>query len=144
VVFVAGCSSSSPKGGINTFAGSWTFTSGTLSGTGTCPGLPTDLAGQTFMVEKGTTSDLSFLLSTCMVTLSVDGSRASADPASQTCMFTVTGLGAVPVTITSWTLDSSNGQTLTTNAMGNALGGACNFTLTGTATKNAGVDGSAG
>ena len=124
--------------------GNWAFSSGTLSGTGTCPGLPSDLTGQSFMMAKGTTSDLLFTLSTCQITLSATGTRATADPASQSCTFTVPSLGAVPVTISSWTIDSTDGVTLTTTAMGSALGGLCNFTLTGSATKAAGSDASSG
>jgi hypothetical protein len=139
MVAVAGCSSTSP----DKFIGNWAFTSGTLSGTGTCPGLPTDLAGQTFTMAKGTTSDLRFTLTTCQITLSSTGTRATADPAPQSCSFTVPSLGAVPVTISSWTIDSTDGSTLTTTAMGSALGGICNFTLTGSGTKIA-SDASAG
>jgi hypothetical protein len=134
---VGGCSSSKPTD----FVGNWAFTSGSLSGTGICPGLPTPLTGQTFSLTKGTTSDLVSMLGTCLVTLSVDGNKASAAPAGQMCQFTLGGM-AVDVSVTSWTLESMNGADLTTNATGSALG-VCTFTLSGGAHKGAGGDASA-
>jgi hypothetical protein len=139
VGFLASCSSTTASPAE--FVGNWTFSAGTLSGTGLCPGLPTDLTGQTFTLTKGTTSDLLSTLGTCQVLLNVNGTKASA-VAGQMCQFTIGGM-AVDVTVSSWTLDSSNGMTLTTNATGSALG-VCQFTLTGDASKSATPDASAG
>ncbi len=102
--------------------------------------MPMSLVGQTFTLTKGTMSDLVSTLGTCEVKLTVNGAIASADP-GQMCQFTIGGT-AVSVSIATWTIDSSTGTTLSTNATGSALG-VCNFTLTGTAIKTA-ADASAG
>jgi hypothetical protein len=139
------CSSSSGAKNTDNFVGTWTYQSGTLNGA--CPGLPAmmnTLTGQTFTLEKGTTSDLLFTLGTCQVKLTVSGTTASADP-GQSCMYTLPTFGAVNVMITSWTNETTNGQSMTTNASGTAqVVGNCTVTLNGTATKTATPDASTG
>jgi hypothetical protein len=145
-----GCSSSGPKASTDKFVGTWAFTSGTVGGTCLGQNISNNLAPQTFTLAKGTTSDLLFTFGTCMVTLTVNGSQASADPAGQMCMFTFPFGGApvmVNVLINTWTNDTTDGVTLTSAAAGTGSGGladGCPFMLNGSATKTATPDGSAG
>jgi hypothetical protein len=147
-----GCSSSS-NGATDKFLGNWTFETGTLSAA--CTGLPpfsSSLIGETVTLMKGTSSDLASTLTTsmgtCMLKLTVSGTMATAD-AGQSCTFNVTAGGlTVPVTvnINSWTVTTTDGMTMTTNATATGSGGladGCPVTLGGSATKHAG-DASAG
>jgi hypothetical protein len=153
LVLALATASSSCGGGssddTSKFIGTWTFDSGMLGTDSTCAvgAQSAALAGQTFTLVKGTSSDLLLTLTTsqvmCQVTFKVAGSTATADP-NQMCTFTVTGLGQTSVGVTSWTLVTSNGTTLTTSMVGTAI---CPVTGSGSASKNAassGQDGSTG
>jgi hypothetical protein len=145
------CSSSTNNN--DKFTGAWTFDSGSITGTG-CTGLQTvDLQGETLTLMKGTTSDLVSTLTsasfgTCTLNLSVDGTVASATP-GQKCMFMVSALGGLTVTfdVTTWTVTTTNGTSMTTaaTATGEGLAAGCTISLTGAGTKHtAGADASTG
>jgi hypothetical protein len=132
--------------------GTWTFDSGMVTGNG-CTGLQTvDLQGETLTLSKGTMSDLvstlqSSSFGTCTLNLDVSGSTASA-VAGQKCMFTVAALGGLMITfdISSWTVTTTDGVSMTTSAMatGEGLAAGCTITLTGAGTKHAGDAGAGG
>ena len=154
LILAAGCSSTGPKS-VDRFVGTWTFNSGALDATCQAPIPPfhSDLPGQTLTLVKGTSSDLMSTLQTmlgsCSLKLTVDGTMAVADP-GQTCTFNVpvgTSAVAVTVAVTSWTLSTPDGQTLTTTVAGAVTGGladGCPVTLSGTANKGTVTDASAG
>jgi hypothetical protein len=134
------------------FVGTWTFDSGTVTPTN-CQGLgPVSLVGETLTLAKGTGSDLmsTFQSSfgTCALNLTVSGNAADAD-AGQTCMFNVPVAGTTltfTFNVTSWTVTTTNGMAMTTNATaaGTGLAAGCSIALTGSATKHADADASAG
>jgi hypothetical protein len=109
-----------------------------------------DVTGQSFTLAKGTSSDILSTFGSCLVTLSVDGTRASASPAGQMCMFTIPVAGqpfTANVVIVTWTNDTTDGTHLTVSAMGTGSGGladGCPVTLTGAATKTSGADAASG
>ena len=126
--------------------GTWTFDSGSITGTG-CTGLSTvNLQGETLTLMKGTMSDLTSTLmsssfGTCTLNLDVMGTTASAT-AGQTCMFTVAALGGLQVTfsVSSWTVTTTDGVSMTTaaTAMGQGLATGCTLSLTGAGSKHGG------
>lgn len=131
--------------------GTWTFDSGMIMGTG-CTGLqPVNLQGETLTLTKGTMSDLSSTLMSsfgnCTLNLNVMGTVASAT-AGQMCTFTVAALGGLQVmfSVSSWTVTTTDGKTMTTaaTAMGQGLAAGCTLSLTGTGTKHSGSDAGAG
>jgi hypothetical protein len=146
-----GCSSSANTP-TDKFVGTWTFDSGMIMPDSGCLGVPaSSLTGQTLTLTKGTTSDLVSTLQssfgTCSLQLTVMDAVASANP-GQSCMFTVPVAGnqlMVTFDVTSWTVTSSNGTMMTTNAAatGTGLAAGCMITLSGAATKHA-TDASAG
>ena len=143
------CSTSTSS--TDKFVGTWTFDSGTITPTN-CQGLgPISLVGETLTLAKGTGSDLVSTLQssfgTCTLNLTVSGNVADAN-AGQSCMFNVP-VGGTTLTftfnITSWSVTTTDGVAMTTNATaaGTGLAAACSIALTGAATKHA-ADGSAG
>jgi hypothetical protein len=149
LVVAAGCSSTGPKN-VDRFLGTWRFDTGMAGGT--CLGMPisNDVTGQSFTLAQGTSSDILSTFGTCMVTLSVDGTRASASPDGQMCMFTLPVAGqnvTANIVIMTWTNDTTDGMHLTVSAMGTGKGGladGCPVTLTGAATKTSGADAASG
>jgi hypothetical protein len=147
----SGCSSSATTPS-DKFIGTWTFDSGSVMPNSGCFGISeSSLVGETLTLAKGTSADLQSTLQTqfgtCPLQLTVMDSVASANP-GQTCMFTVpVGGQQVTVTfdITTWTVTSSNGTTMTTAAAatGTGIAASCMISLTGSATKHA-ADASAG
>lgn len=155
VAFLAAClsvgSCSSSTNNNDKFMGTWTFDSGSISGTG-CTGLQTvDLTGETLTLMKGTMSDLVSTLQssfgTCTLNLDVGGNVASA-VAGQSCAFTVAALNGLQVmfTVSSWTVTTANGMSMTTaaTAMGQGLAAGCTLSLSGAATKHAADAGTGG
>jgi len=134
--------------------GTWTFNSGTISGTTGCMGLSNvDLTGETLTLAKGTTSDLTSTLQlaslgTCTLNLNISGNVASA-VAGQKCMFTAnTTLGPLTVTfdVSSWTVTTTDGVSMSTAAMatGEGIASTCMLTLSGAGTKHAADAGAGG
>jgi hypothetical protein len=143
------CSSSGSNN--DKFMGTWTFDTGSITGTN-CTGLSTvSLQGETLTLTKGTMSDLSSTLmssfGTCTLNLNVMGTVASAT-AGQTCIFTVAALGGLQVTfgVDSWTVTTTDGMSMTTaaTASGQGLASGCTLSLIGAGTKHAGSDAGAG
>jgi hypothetical protein len=135
----AGCGGKSEE--KSKFIGSWTVSSGSLTGTCTNLGSFTQpLTGEPFTVDKGTTSDLVVTLNGCMVNFDLDGHSASATSASaqagQSCNFAVPGFGGVVVSIGTWTLQLSNSDTIAMTMSGSALTN-CPVSGSGTATRAA-------
>ena len=149
LALAAGCSSSGPKN-LDRFLGTWRFDSGTAGGM--CLGMPisNDVTGQSFTLVKGTSSDILSTFGTCMVTLSAEGTRASASPSGQMCTFTLPVAGqpfTANVLIMTWTNDTTDGMHLTVSAMGTGSGGladGCPVNLIGAATKTSGADAASG
>ena len=150
-LWAGACSSSGAA--TDKFMGTWTFDSGTITGTTACmlPN-PVDLKGETLTLVKGMTSDLVSTLQsafgTCTLNLDVSGSVASA-VAGQSCAFTVTtGLGPIMVTfsVSSWTVTTTDGMSMTTaaTAIGQGLASSCTLTLSGAGTKHSGDAGAGG
>lgn len=115
-------------------------------------GVQTDLKGETLSLMKGMTSDLVSTLQssfgTCMLNLDVSGTVASA-VAGQACSFTVTtAVGPLMVTfdVSSWTVTTTDGVSMTTaaTAPGQGLASACTLTLSGTGSKHAADAGAGG
>jgi hypothetical protein len=73
---------------------------------------------------------------TCIINFNIKGTQAVAAP-GQTCTIDVATVGALVVTVDSWTLDTSDGMTMTGSMMGKTtipVGGfmlTCNVTGTG-------------
>jgi hypothetical protein len=138
---LVGCSSgsSSSSDPADAFAGTWTFTSGSIDAT--CAGTaltPIDLTGDPLTISKVSSNQVSVMLSgnglMCDVTFQVSGSTATPT-GNPTCVFPVMIGGttmSVTANITSWTLDISSG-TLSMNMAGTAS--ICSATGSGTATK---------
>jgi hypothetical protein len=140
----AGCGKSSGSDETSKFEGAWTFSSGSIGGTCLSMQLTDDLTGSSLTVTKGTSSDLLIGFQGCEVQFQVSGASASAVP-NQTCMV-ATGNSTLPmatVSITSWTITTSDGRSLTTSMMGTVLGD-CAVTGSGAATKATAQDASAG
>ena len=141
----AGCGSSSGPSGPNadSYAGTWTFQSGSIM-----PGCPSglnvsdiDLTGQPVTLTKVDSTHIAMVIAgtavMCDVNFTVNGSVASA-AAGQTCAIQANGQSAV-VTISSWTLTlASSGTQLDMSMNGSAtvVIVTCNPTSTGTLTKS--------
>jgi len=128
----SGCGSS--KTGAEHFAGTWTY-AGMIDAN--CSGLtvaPLDLTGDTTVITATDSSHLSVALgSLCTVKFDVDGFTANA-PSGQSCMFDLGGnIGQQSVTITKWTLTSTNTDTITSDFAGAAF--VCTPAGTGTLTR---------
>ncbi len=145
-LWAASCSSSTNNN--DKFMGTWTFDSGSITGTPGCMGVNVDLTGETLTLIKGTTSDLVSTLQsafgTCTLSLDVSGNVASA-VAGQSCMFTSSGL-ALKFDVSSWTVTTANGASMTTaaTATGEGIAASCTLTLSGAGTKHAADAGTGG
>jgi hypothetical protein len=151
-LWAGACSSSTPPS--DKFVGTWTFDDGAVTpGSGCFGAQPMSLAGESLTLTKGSSSDLEStlqtMLGTCTLPLNVMGSVASL-VGTPSCSFTVP-VGGTPVmvtfTVTSWTINSTNGMTLTTTAAATgqgALAGNCMLAISGNASKHTGSDAGSG
>jgi hypothetical protein len=150
IALLAGCGSSGSgvsQADIDRFVGDWKFDSENISGTcgAAGPSLQQDLTGQVMTLAQGTGAQIMLTLaSTCHVTFTVvSASMATAVPAQSMCSLTVSGM-TVMIAVTSWTLTTSDGMTMSTMQAGTALVGLCTVTGSGMATKQTGTATDAG
>jgi hypothetical protein len=128
------------------FAGSWTFSAGSIApmcGAINVPAVP--LTGNLVTIEKLAPNLINFRFSntslTCTLEFAVAGSAAVVGP-GQTCSFTAMGVRTT-IAITSWTLMLSGG-TMSMTMAGTARVANVNCTPTGTGTLVRSVDASVG
>jgi hypothetical protein len=140
---LAACGSSGSGDAATPFVGAWTFDTG--SADATCTGIGNmaiPLAGLTGTITKVDNTHIRLEANTsCVITFSVSGSVATADP-GQSCTLPVPNLGAQPIGISSWTLTLA-GSTLTATIQGTALAGLCTAMGGGSLTKHPPSDGGA-
>ena len=136
---VASCGSASHD--TSKYEGTWKYTSGSVTGMCGPMSAMQDLTGSTATLAKGTSSDLILTVSpTCIINFNIKGTQAVAVP-GQTCTIDVATVGSLVVTLDSWTLDTSDGMTMTGSMAGKTtipVGGfmlTCNVTGTGTLMK---------
>jgi hypothetical protein len=136
---VASCGSTSPD--TSKYEGTWKYTSGTVTGMCGTMSAMQDLTGTSATLAKGTSSDLVLTVSpTCIINFNIKGVEAVAAP-GQICTIEVAMVGSLMVTVDSWTLETTDGMTMTGALAGKTtipVGGfmiTCNVNGTGTLMK---------
>ena len=133
-MLVAGCGGD--DGDPAKYEGTWKYDSGMITGNCMIMSASQDLTGTMMTLAKGTASDLVVTgSSTCEIKFNMSGTKAVAAP-GQTCTLNVMGVGALAVTIDSWTLDTADGMAMTTDLKGKTQvplpgGGSLGCTVTG-------------
>ena len=130
----AGCGGGAmvSQGGVDKFIGDWKFDSETLMAD--CVSQSVDLTGKILTLAVIAGNQISAMLpGICVINFNVAGTTATA-PAGQTCSLPL-GAIMVPVSLSSWTLTTTDGVSMSTAQKGTAEMGICNVTGSGMLTK---------